>query len=165
MQNISDILHWVERTPVAIFISHSTGGFSATLSIHIVAVAVMFGMIAIVDLRLLGLTGKRCAVTTLCREALPWTWVAFAVSAMTGALLFTAQPVKYWGNDAFRMKFAVMALAGINMLAFQLITYRSVSRWDYDTSVPLAAKLAGAISLACWIAIVAYGRWTAYVMV
>ena len=165
MQTITDILHWVERTPVAIFISHSTGGFSATLSLHIVAVTVMFGMIAVVDLRLLGLAAKRCAVTALCREALPWTWAAFAVSAVTGALLFTAQPVKYWGNDAFRMKFALMALAGINMLVFQLITYRGVSRWDHDTRVPLAGKLAGAISLACWIAIVAYGRWTAYVMI
>jgi hypothetical protein len=29
-------------------------------------------------------------------------------------------------------------------------------------SVPLAAKLAGAISLASWIAVIAYGRWTAY---
>jgi len=58
-----------------------------------------------------------------------------------------------------------MALAGINMLVFQLITYRSVARWDRDTRVPLAGKLAGSISLACWIAIVAYGRWTAYVMI
>jgi hypothetical protein len=28
----------------------------------------------------------------------------------------------------------------------------------------VSARLAGAVSLACWIAIVAYGRWTAYYM-
>ena len=164
MDSITEILKWVEHTPVAVFVSHSTWAFSAMLSVHIVAVALVFGMITVVDLRLIGVAAKRCAVSGLCREALPWTWCAFGVSVVTGALLFTAQPVKYWGNDAFRMKFAVMALAGINMLIFQLITYRGVARWDRDTAVPWAGRLAGAISLACWIAIVAYGRWTAYQM-
>jgi hypothetical protein len=162
--SIIDALHWVEHTPVAAFVSHSTWGFSALLSVHILAVAVVFGMIAMVDLRLIGIAAKHSAVTALCREALPWTWSAFALSALTGMLLFTAQPVKYWGNDAFQMKFAIMALAGLNMLVFQLITYRGVARWDRDTAVPWAGRLAGAISLASWIAIVAYGRWTAYLM-
>jgi len=162
--SITEALQWLEHTPVAIFVSQSTWGFSAILSVHIVAVALVFGMITVVDLRLIGVAARRCAVTALCREALPWTWSAFGLSVVTGALLFTAQPVKYWDNEAFRLKFALMALAGINMLVFQLITYRSVARWDHDTSVPLAGKLAGAISLACWIAIVAYGRWTAYLM-
>ena len=75
-----------------------------------------------------------------------------------------SQPVKYLGNHAFQMKFLLMALAGLNMLAFQFITYRGVSAWDRDAAVPLAGKLAGAISLAAWIAIIAYGRWTAYLM-
>jgi hypothetical protein len=63
------------------------------------------------------------------------------------------------------MKFALMALAGINMLVFQLIIYRGVPAWDRNASVPLAGKLAGATSLVLWIAILAYGRWTAYFMV
>jgi hypothetical protein len=164
MLNMTDALQWVERTPVAVFVSHSGWGFSALLSVHILAVALVFGMIAMVDLRLIGIAAKRSAVTALCREALPWTWSAFALSVLTGLLLFTAQPVKYWGNDAFQMKFVIMALAGLNMLVFQLITYRGVARWDRDSAVPWAGRLAGAISLASWIAIVAYGRWTAYQM-
>jgi hypothetical protein len=164
MLSITDALHWVERTPVAVFVSHSTWGFSALLSIHILAVAIVFGMIAMVDLRLIGMAGRQSAVTALCREALPWTWSAFALSVVTGTLLFTAQPLKYWANDAFRMKFAILALAGLNMLVFQLITYRGVARWDRDPAVPWAGRLAGAISLGSWIAIIAYGRWTAYQM-
>jgi hypothetical protein len=163
MLSITDALHWVEHTPVAVFVSHSTWGFSALLSVHILAVAVVFGMIAMVDLRLIGIAGRQSAVTALCREALPWTWSAFALSALTGMLLFTAQPLKYWGNDAFQMKFAILALAGLNMLVFQLITYRGVAGWNRGP-IPPAARLAGAISLACWTAVVAFGRWTAYYM-
>jgi hypothetical protein len=71
--------------------------------------------------------------------------------------------VKYYGNFALRMKLALILLAGVNMLVFHLITYRSVAAWDRG-AIPLAARLAGAVSLACWIAVVAFGRWTAYYM-
>jgi hypothetical protein len=164
VQAVTEFLKGLEGTAVATFVSHSPWGFPALLMLHVAAVAVVFGMIAVVDLRLLGLASTKCAVTDLCREALPWTWGAFAVSAITGGLLFMGQPVMYWDNQAFRMKFAVMALAGINMLVFQLVTYRDVSRWDRDAAVPLAGKLAGAISLASWVAVVAYARWTAYLV-
>ena len=43
-----------------------------------------------------------------------------------------------------------------------LVTYRGVAQWDRDAALPLAGRLAGAISLSGWIVIVAYGRWTAY---
>ena len=94
MLSMTDALHWLEHTPVAVFVSHSTGGFSALLSVHILAVAIVFGMIAMVDLRLIGIAARHSAVTVLCREALPWTWSAFALSALTGMLLFTAQPAR-----------------------------------------------------------------------
>ena len=165
MQTVNELFKWIETTPVAMFMAQSALGFPATLTLHLTAVAVVFGLIAVVDVRLMGFASTRCAVSDLCREALPWTWAAFVLSAITGVLLFTAQPAKYWDNHAFQMKFVLMALAGVNMLVFQLITYRGVARWDRDAAVPLAGKLAGAISLVSWIAIVAYGRWTAYFMV
>jgi hypothetical protein len=130
--------------------------------LHIAAVTVLFGMILVVDLRLMGLASTRCGVRQVCRESLPWAWGAFLISAITGTLLFTGQAVKYSSNFAFQMKFLIMAIAGINMLVFQLVTYRGVTKWNQDARVPLAGKLAGAISLASWIAIVAYARWTAY---
>src|SRR5262249_43596217 len=154
----------IEKTSVAIFVSQSQGGFSGLLMIHVAAAVIVFGMIFIVDLRLMGIASTNCSVTDLCREALPWTWTAFVISAITGVLLFTGQPVKYWANWAFQMKVALLALAGINMLVFQFLTIRSVSKWNSAAAMPVAARLAGAISLTCWVAVVAYGRWTAFVM-
>ena len=61
------------------------------------------------------------------------------------------------------MKLALIVLAGVNMLVFHLITYRGVAAWDRGR-IPFAARMAGAVSLACWIAVVAFGRWTAYYM-
>jgi hypothetical protein len=156
-------LHWLETTPLSLFVTQSPFGFSALDMIHIAAISVVFGMIAVVDLRLLGLASRDCAVTTICAEALPWTWTAFAIAAVTGVLMFTGQAVKYYDNFAFRMKLMLIVLVGINMLVFHVVTWRGVAAWD-RTPAPLSARLAGGISLACWIAIAAYGRWTAYYM-
>jgi hypothetical protein len=67
-------------------------------------------------------------------------------------------------NFAFLVKLALMALAGFNVLAFHFITYRGVAKWDHGVPAPWSAKLAGALSLMIWIAVAAYGRFTAYYM-
>jgi hypothetical protein len=57
---------------------------------------------------------------------------------------------------------AVIVLAGINMLIFELITVRSVQKWNLDPKPPLPARLAGGISLTCWVLVVVFGRWTGF---
>jgi hypothetical protein len=159
-----EVLHRLETTPLAVFVSQSAWAFPAIEMVHIAAIAVVVGMITIVDLRLLGLASTHCGVTDLYREVVPVTWGAFAVAALTGSLMFIGQAVKYSDNDAFRLKIALLILAAVNMLVFRFVTFRGVLTWDRDATVPLAGKLAGAVSLLCWIAIVASARWTAYFM-
>ena len=53
---------------------------------------------------------------------------------MTGALLFAANATTYWFNTAFRFKMLAILLAGINMLVFQFITFRSVAAWDRNAA-------------------------------
>jgi hypothetical protein len=164
MRAFTELLHWVEATPLAVFVSQSTYGFSAIDMFHVAAVSVVFGMIAIPDLRLTGLAFADFSITDLSRQVLPWTWTAFAIAAITGALMFTGQAVKYSVNFAFLVKIALMALAALNVLVFHFVTYQDVAKWDHGVPVPLAAKFAGVLSLAIWIAVAAYGRLTAYYM-
>jgi uncharacterized membrane protein len=162
--SIIEFMHWVEKTPVAIMVSQSAFGFNALDMLHVAAISMVFGMIALLDLRLVGVALKDYSVTELSRQVLPWTWAAFAIAAVTGVLMFTGQAAKYAVNFAFLSKIALMVLAAANMLAFHFITYRGVAKWDRDAAVPLAAKFAGTISLLCWLAIVISGRFTAYYM-
>lgn len=163
MGGVLDFMGWLENTAVAKYVQQSTLGFSALDMIHIAAISMLFGMILFLDLRLVGISPSKTAVTELSRDVLPWTWGAFVIAAITGVLMFTGHAVKYSGNWAFQMKLVLLGLAGVNMLVFHFITYRGVAAWDRGTA-PLAGKLAGAISLLCWIAIVAFGRFTAYYM-
>jgi hypothetical protein len=164
LKPITEVLHWVERTPLAILVSQSPYGFSALDMFHIAAIAVVFGMIALLDLRLIGIALTDFSVTDLSRQVLPWTWAAFAVAAVTGVLMFTGQAVKYSANFAFLVKLALMALAGLNVLLFHFITYRGVAKWDRGVAIPWTARCAGALSIVIWVAVAAYGRFTAYYM-
>ena len=162
---LKDVLIWLEGTPVATMMSHGPFGFPALEMIHVTATTFVFGMIAIIDLRLLGLVSRGSAVSDLYRDVIPLTWVAFVVAAISGGLLFTTQAVAYSMNFAFRMKFAALALIALNMLAFRLFVYPGISKSDCAAKLPLAARLAGAISLAGWIAVVSCARWIAYLMI
>ena len=128
---------------------------------HVFSLAVVFGSIALVDLRLLGISATRTAMSKLSEEVLPWTWRAWIVAAIFGSMLFIAKADTYWNNFETRMKFLFMALAGLNMVVFQLGAYKGVANWDRSTP-PAAARLAGGVSLACWILVVVYGRWIGF---
>ena len=164
MEFITALLQSIEQTGAATFIKESTWAFPMIESIHVIAIALVVGTIATVDLRLLGLASMRRAYSDLSGDVLPWTWGAFTLAAVTGALMFVSQPVAYFGNTAFRIKLLVLLLAGINMSVFQLVTHRGVAKWDRAATVPLSATLAGALSLAFWIAVVFFGRRIGFTM-
>ena len=65
MKAFTEFLHGVETTPLAIFVSQSTYGFAAIDMFHIASVSVVFGMIAILDLRLIGMVFTDFSVTDL----------------------------------------------------------------------------------------------------
>jgi hypothetical protein len=163
VQSVTALLQWLQATPLAVFI-HETKWARTTIEVvHVFAIAMMVATITIVDLRLLGLAFMKRPFTELARQVLPATWVAFVVAAIAGSLLFISEATDHFVNTAFQIKMLLIALAGINMLIFELITARGAPSWDLKAP-PLAAKLAGGISIACWALVIVFGRWTGFTM-
>jgi hypothetical protein len=164
VQSVTTFLEWLQASSLAVFIHQTKWAFTAIEVAHIFAVSLVIATIGIVDLRLLGLASTQRPFTELARQVLPATWVAFGVAAVAGSLLFISQATGYFMNSVFWVKISLMILAGINMLVFELITARGVQEWDVKRTPPLAARLAGGVSLTCWILVVAFGRWTGFTM-
>ena len=164
MQWLIDFLTWLGGTPLSLSIAESTWLFPTLEVIHVFAISMVFGTIAIIDLRLLGLASINRRYTEMARELLPWTWGAWGVAAMFGTLLIASRPVAYFDNNDFRLKFLCMGLAGINMLAFQFVTSRDVAQWDKG-GAPLAGRVAGGLSLVLWIGVVYFARKTGFTLV
>ena len=164
MQWFPDYLNSLGESPVSLWIAESTWAFPALEVVHIFAISMVFGTIAIIDLRLLGLASTKRPYSEMARELLPWTWAGFFTAAACGSILILSRPTGYFENADFRLKFLCMGLAGVNMLVFQFITSKSLANWDRGAP-PVAAKLAGALSILMWIGVVYFARMTGFTMV
>jgi len=129
---------------------------------HVLAVALVFGTIFIVDLRLLGFPHARRACTRISDELLKYTWAGFALAVVTGAVMFAPNAITYYNNTAFRLKMLALLAAGINMAVFQLVTIRGIKAWDKDCPAPRAARLAGLLSILLWLTVILLGRWIGF---
>jgi hypothetical protein len=132
-------------------------------TIHILFFTIVFGTIAMVDMRLLGLVARDVPFTRLYRELIPWTWWAFAGAVVFGTILATGKIEDYLRSPVFIGKFAIMALAGVNMLMFHFGPFRSAALWDKTVPTPAGPRLCGALSLTFWIAVIVCGRWIGFV--
>jgi hypothetical protein len=162
VQSLAALMEWLEATSPAMFIHQRPWLFTTIEVIHVFAISLVIGTIAIVDLRLLGFASTKRPFAELARQVLPLTWIAFVLAALAGSLLFISRATDYYVSTTFQIKMAIIVLAGINMLVFELITMRGVQQWSLAAKPPLPARLAGGISLACWILVVVFGRWTGF---
>jgi len=147
----------LEASAFGDYIAESTWAFPTLESLHVMAFVTVLGSLFVVDLRLLGLGWKDTRLTTLSHETLRITWIAFVCAAITGLLLFTSKATSYVINPYFKLKLVMLALAGLNMMIFQFLTWKKVDQWDLG-EVPLAAKVAGLLSIVFWICVVFFGR-------
>lgn len=159
---ISTIAEKISGSSLSQAISGSDFIFPITESIHVLFLSVVFGSIAIVDLRLLNVRFKAEAVSDLTRRVLPVTWLAFIGAVITGLFMFIADPGRYLNNFPFLVKMLLLALAGLNMAFFHLVTQRNQAEWDRPGTTSNGAKTAGAASLSLWTLVIVFGRWIGF---
>jgi hypothetical protein len=158
LMDISVILKWLEATAIAGKIRGSLYLFPLIESTHVFGLALVFGTIAIIDLRLLGIASTERRVTRMWSDILKWTWAAFALTALTGALMFITNATVYYHNFYFRTKMLLLALTGVNMLVFDLTARRTLPVWDKEPAAPRTGRIVAALSLVMWIGIIFMGR-------
>jgi hypothetical protein len=156
--DFSAFLKSLEDSGLAVSLRGSLYYFPFIESVHVMALAVVFGSILIVDLRALGIASTNRSFTRLSTELLRFTWGAFAVSALTGSLMFVTNARVYAHNTAFQVKMVLLALAGLNMALFHLTAGRAVATWDQAPTAPKAGRITAGASLAMWLGIILAGR-------
>src|SRR2546423_5995450 len=152
----------LESSPVATAMRQDLWLYPAVEIAHIAGFVVLVGAIAVLDLRLLGLS-RALPVRLLTRHVLPWSFAALSLIVPTGLLMFMAHASDFVVNRAFQLKLLLILLAGVNAGLFHFGVYRSVAQWDQGGAVPVAARFHAAASLMLWLGVLACGRLLAYV--
>ena len=144
--------------PFAVWLRSAPVVYPTLEALHIIAIAITFGSLWIVELRLMGvrLFGLGSIdVRTLATATLPWTLLGFTLAAMVGSLMFLARASDLIGNGAFLTKMLLLFTVGTNAAILH-------SRGPLDPE-NLFTRGQALFSLLLWIGIIFCGRWIAYV--
>lgn len=161
--NVPDFLAALESSSLGTYIREAPFGFVPVEIVHILAITLVFGSIFMVDLRLIGVASRQQRVSTLTRDLLPITWIAFAVAVLSGSLMFMSKASSYYGNTEFLVKMLLIVLAGVNMIAFHLGPYRSIRNWDLQVPPPKLVRMFGVFSILLWMSVIFLGRFVGFV--
>jgi hypothetical protein len=134
-------------------------------TVHLVGIGLLFGSIAVFDLRLLGFS-RGISVKQLARHVLPWSAAAFVLIIPSGLLMFTAHATELIDSEVFVLKMLLIMAGGLNAALFHTITFRTADVWDTEEMrklpPPPSVRAFAAISLLLWISVIACGRLLAY---
>ncbi|UQP97325.1 hypothetical protein KP728_17500 [Xanthomonas arboricola pv. juglandis] len=152
------MLEFLQDLPLADLIRRSTWAFPAIEVVHLVGIALLFGMILVVDLALLGVL-RAPSLKEAIPSLLAITKTGILLVAISGALLFISDPLELWNNPAFRLKIIAFVIAIFNALLFQ--SYLAEKQKTGVGSV--LRKMSIGSSLVLWSGILVLGRAIAYV--
>ena len=151
----------IEASGLGQAMRHSLWLYPIVEIVHIVGLALLFGSIVVLDLRLLGLS-RAIPVRKMARHVLPWTAASFVLIVPSGLAMFVAHASDFIGNPVFLVKMGLIFAAGINAALLHAGGMRTAPAWDVDAPPPLGPRLAAALSLLLWVLVIACGRLLAY---
>lgn len=151
----------IEGTALAVAMRQSLWLYPIVEIVHLAGIALLFGSIAILDLRLLGLS-RDVPVRRLAAHVLPWTATSFLLIVPSGLAMFAAHASDFIASPVFALKVGLIFAAAVNAAVFHAGAMRGVSDWDAHRAPPRAARLAAGLSLLLWLSVIACGRLLAY---
>jgi hypothetical protein len=136
--------------------------YASVNAAHIVGIALLFGAVVPLDLRLMGWR-RAVPIGTMARVLLPVAIAGQALALVAGLALFSVRATKYAATGLFQLKMALLICAITN--AFLL--HRAVQWEAHQAAVsvipPRRLRVAGAVSIALWLSMIACGRMLAFV--
>jgi uncharacterized membrane protein len=123
-------------------------------TLHFVGLSLLFGVVLIVDLRMLGI-GKQSLSFAALYQLLPLGMLGFTINLATGMMFFVATPKQYTGF-LFFFKMVLIVLGAVNVLYFMLLN----EPWTIDEGRDASniTKLIAAAAIFIWIAVLFCGH-------
>ena len=128
---------------------------------HVVGIALLFGAIAPLDLRLLG-CWKRVPLDHLAATLVPVSVAGLVLAVSTGALLFATKPLDYVIEPLFGIKMALLGAAVLNALLLRRSSQWRVLGVARDASPRPGWRVAAVVSIVLWLGVITAGRLIGY---
>jgi len=147
---------WLKGTAIAQAMVESPWLWPACESLHFVGLALLVGAAGIFDLRLLGLL--KALPLPAAMQMRTWAAVGIVINLVTGVMFFVAAPDQYVNNPAWWGKALFLIVAVANVAVFETRQGRRILEISAEEDTPTSFKIAGAVSIASWAAVLYFGR-------
>ncbi|MCP5410850.1 MAG: DUF2214 domain-containing protein [Alphaproteobacteria bacterium] len=161
--SLAGALVWLEGSPLGVF-TRSLGVWSyGILNLaHIIGIAMLFGAIVVLDLRLLGLW-RSVPVAALSRPTVSLAVTGFCIAVASGFPMLSVKAGDYAGNPFLLVKFPAIALALVNVwLVHRSTAWRAHRTRDLVPRERLRLALGASLSLTFWLTAITGGRMIGY---
>jgi hypothetical protein len=148
---------WCDGTMLGAWMRGGTWEFPMIETIHILGLAMLYGCVAVISLRLMGILMRGWTVSRITSEVTPYLNWSLVVILVSGSLLYLSEAAKTFDNAAFWVKVELLFTA----LVFHFFVVRRVTRAENVS--PAMEFAVGLASLLLWFGIGAAGRAIAFV--
>ena len=129
---------------------------------HLLSLAFSFGLILLTDLRLIGVVLREVPLTDVLRQLRPFVIGGFALTFISGGLVFWSEAATVIVSPLWAMKFALIALGGLNAWYFEFVIARRPEVIANRSVLPSSVRYAGLASITIWSLAIICGRLLAY---
>lgn len=172
------MLKWLEALPISVWIATSDLGYPLLLSVHSMGMAIVVGIMVMLDVRVLG--SARSIPIGVFERLVPLAWGGFALNLVSGVLLFMSMAPRLAVNWPFLAKLATIVVAGL----ISWLLWKSLDRDAGGRSLDQLAGLSDTgeagtaevlsvsprsrslaiLSMVAWALAILFGRLIAYVL-
>lgn len=153
------LLQALSEGSIAAALRGSMGLYAMTNAAHILAIGLVVGSLATLDLRLLGLF-RSYPVGVLGPPLSRMAAAGVILALITGFLLFSVRPAQYVQNPAFLTKIALVFLGILNAFVLHFgAQWKHVLRAN---AITWRVRLSAVLSLLIWISAILAGRWIGF---
>ena len=154
---------FLEASPLAVGMRGSLWVYPAVNTGHIIGIALLFGGIIPIDLRLIGVW-PQVPLIPLLQVFMKTAALGVFLAVICGSLLFITRASAYIGSDIFIVKMMVVAVGLINGLIMRIVlSPQDPPQWVIESKVPSSVRLGACISLGTWTTALILGRLIGYI--
>lgn len=152
------LFEWLDQSALATLSKANGGVFAVVQMFHLLAMAMLGGMVLVGDLRLLGVVLRDLPSELVLHNTHRWFNRALVVMVLSGVFMSSAVALKLYYNSMFWAKMTALLVGVIFVYAVR----RPLLSFSHDTLDPRLLKLVAASSILVWFTVAACGRWIGF---
>ena len=152
---------WIEATWLHDWVVQNQLVFTAAETLHFMGLTVLCGALLVIDLRGLGFFPRMPLIEL--HKLIPLALGAFVVQVLTGVTFIASNPAHYFNDLSFQLKMALIPLAGLNALIFEVYVFRPMLAGEPGVETRAVTRITSGLSILIWALVLICGRLIPYV--